>query len=387
MADDAGGRTPPTGSPGGGPRRLPKASSSAQPAGAGRSSSARRRRRRSGGGGGGQGAGRAGGRAEGPRPNSARRPQAGRATAPGPSRLIRETATDVEEPLAATAARAGIAVPADPVTDGLSRLVSANRRRAARIVTAPAIPLLAICAGVGAALGAALIGVVVGALCGVAVGTGLWRGGARLVLRALRARPVDEEDVPGPASQAEGLCATMGLPVPALHLVEDSLPGALSVGRGPRDGALVLTTGLVDALDPVAVEAVLAHELAHVKRHDNAPATVAAALALVSGVGPGAGGRAVHWLAGRGREFDADRHAVSVTRYPPALSKALATMAAATSSPVAVQGTLARSRAGQLTRWLFTVALPDRSGRVPDSEPTVGELDAPSVRVAALDEW
>jgi Zn-dependent protease with chaperone function len=305
----------------------------------------------------------------------------------GPSRLVGAGEAELDEPLVATAARAGIAVPVDPVAEERARVVRANRRRAAWLAAAPLVVLAAVGAGVGAAAGAGGIGAAGGALAGAVVAAGLWRGATGLVLGALGARAVDEDEAPGPLSQLENLCATMGLAVPTLYLVDDALPEALALGRASKGGAVVLSSGLITRLDPVAAEAVLAHELAHLKRHDTAPATVASALALLSGVGSGLGGRLVHRLAGPGREFDADRHAVSVTRYPPALARALASMAAARTEPGAARGPLARTRAGQLMRWLFTVAVPERDGRLPDAGPAVGELDAPAVRVAALEEW
>jgi len=93
----------------------------------------------------------------------------------------------------------------------------------------------------------------------------------------------------------------------------------------------------------------------------------------------------VHTLAGRGREFSTDRLAVSVTRYPPGLRDALVLMAEgpapAPSSPLA-EGGVARA-----TRWLWTVALPDTPHSTALRSGAVGELDAPAVRIAALDEW
>lgn len=293
-----------------------------------------------------------------------------------------------EEPLTVTATRAGIDVPADPVAEALAKVVAGNRRRAGWLVLAPSAAVLVLCLGVGVGLGAILAGLSVGVVLSIGAAVGLWRGAPRLVLGALGVRPADEEDVPGPFSQLEGLCATMGLPVPALYVADEPIPDALAVGRGPKDGALVLTTGLLGTLDPVGLEAVLAHELAHLKRHDTAPATVGAALALMSGAGGSAAGRSVHRMAGRGREFEADRHAVSVTRYPPGLRQALAAMAAAgEQGGTAPVGSMAGNRSGQVLRWLFTVSLPERNGRVPEVEDHIGELDAPSVRIAALDEW
>lgn len=278
----------------------------------------------------------------------------------------------------------------NPLSSALGRAVTRNRRRALGLCLVPAVVVLAVAAGAGAALGASAVGLVVGAVLGALGGAGLWRGSGRVVLRSLRARPVDEEDVPGPFTQTEWLCATMGLPLPALYLVDDDLPDALAVGRSPSDAALVLTTGLLDALDPVGVEGVLAHELAHLKRHDSAPATVAAALALMSGAGGAGAGAAVHRLAGRGREFEADRMAVQATRYPPGLRQALATLtdgAAPTGLSGGSRQGLPERRVGQVTRWLFTVVLPDRAGRRAEGSAATGELDAPSVRIAALDEW
>ena len=146
-----------------------------------------------------------------------------------------------------------------------------------------------------------------------------------------------------------------------------------------------MTSGLVDALDPVQLEGVLAHELVHVKSADLVPATMAAAVALVlAPVVPGMDSL-VHALAGRGREFRTDQRAVGVTRYPPGLREGLALMVdgpvAPPSSPLAGRGV------ALVTRWLWTVSLADASGRRRSDGGATGELDDADVRIAALDEW
>lgn len=269
---------------------------------------------------------------------------------------------------------------ADPVAVELAGAVASNRRRAAAIVAAPAVFLFGVGVGIGTAGASVLVGVVVGAVLAVALLAVIQRGGRAIVLRALRAARVDEDVVPGPATQVEGLCATMGLSSPLLFLVEDETPNALALGRGEQHAALVLTTGILESLDPVALEGVLAHELSHVKRGDIVPATAGAALGLLFGVGAQEAGTVLHRVLGQGREFAADRHAVRVTRYPPGLRQAIKAMTSHES------GGLAARRAGQVTRWLFTVVL-GRSGHRPDGGEIAGELDAPQVRMAALDEW
>jgi heat shock protein HtpX len=277
-----------------------------------------------------------------------------------------------------------------------------NRRRARLIAALPALLLFVVLLLIFSAMGALVVGVIVGAVVGAVVGASLMYGATGVLLRSLRARPTDEDDLPGAYNLIEGLCASMGLPLPGVWLVDDPSRDALALGRGPGTGCLVLTSGLVDALDPVALEGLLAHELTHIRRGDIAPATVAAALFLpLAVVVPGAGS-IVHRLAGRGREFRTDQLAVGVTRYPPGLREALSQMVG---GPSPQSGSPLTGRAvARSTRWLWTVALPVSSigGAQPQAtaagreaaalepqerEKMVGELDVASVRIAALDEW
>ncbi len=255
-------------------------------------------------------------------------------------------------------------------------------------------------------------------IAGVAAGIVTWWWAPAAILRSLGARPADEDHWPRPFGIIDGLCATMGLSPPDLWLVEDESANAIAVGTRPGSSVLVVTTGLVQRLDPVQLEGVLAHELTHMKHGDVAVGTVAAVLVLpLAGViDPGG---IVHHLRGRGVELLTDRRAVGVTRYPPALRAALAVMAGSGSAPAAVAGAtepprtssseppgtarrraahaspsepagaapagvpgLAATAAGRATRWLWTVAL----GPSPQGPAVIGELDAPEVRMAALDE-
>jgi Zn-dependent protease with chaperone function len=235
------------------------------------------------------------------------------------------------------------------------------------------------------ATGDRVAGLVAGAAAGVAVSLSLLLGGTRTVLRALRARLTDEDDLPRAHNLVEGLCASMGLRLPSIWVVDDDARDAIAFGAGSRTAALVLTSGVADTLDPVALEGLLAHELTHIKRLDIAPATAAAALFLpFASLLPGVSS-VVHRLAGRGRELRTDRLAVGVTRYPPGLREALAQLS---SGPRPSNGSpLARRGVSRATRWLWTVALPSDSAVAGRAEDLEGELDAVDVRIAALDEW
>ena len=259
-----------------------------------------------------------------------------------------------------------------------------NRRRALAIAAIPAVIVFVVIVAACLAAGATVVGLAVGAVAGLASWLGLWRAAPGVVLRALGVRPGTDAELQRAENIVEGLCATMGVEPPELVVLDDKARQAMAIGRPGVPGVVVVTSGLLHALDPVALEGVLAHELVHVKRDDTAPATMAAVVLLpVAGFLPVAD--MVHTLAGRGREFLTDRLAVAVTRYPPGLRDALVVMAEgpapAPPSPLAGGG-IARA-----TRWLWTVALAETPGGSMLRSGAVGELDAPGVRIAALDEW
>jgi heat shock protein HtpX len=79
----------------------------------------------------------------------------------------------------------------------------------------------------------------------------------------------------------ERLCGMAEVPVPRLAVMPTGVPNAFSTGRNARNAIIVVTRGLVDRLDEEELEAVLAHELAHIVNRDAIVMTIAAAPALV----------------------------------------------------------------------------------------------------------
>lgn len=101
----------------------------------------------------------------------------------------------------------------------------------------------------------------------------------KIVLSMSRARPVDRDREPYIVNTIEGLAIAAGLPVPKAYVIDDPAPNAFATGRNPENAAIAVTTGLVEKLDRLELEGVIAHELAHVKNYDTLVQTLAAVLA------------------------------------------------------------------------------------------------------------
>ena len=144
----------------------------------------------------------------------------------------------------------------------------------------------------------ALVGVIVMALGGDigivgVVGIGLivyalfsyWIS-TNVVLSISGAHEVTKEEEWEFVRRVENLAIGAGLPMPRTWVLEDSAPNAFATGRDPQHAHVVVTRGLLDKLEPIELEGVLAHELSHIGNYDIRVMTVATVLlgmvALVS---------------------------------------------------------------------------------------------------------
>jgi heat shock protein HtpX len=158
----------------------------------------------------------------------------------------------------------------------------------------------------------------------------------------------DDDRLPDVRARVDRLAAAADVPAPTLAVTTDDEPNAFTAGVGDRR-VICVTTGLIETLEGAELDAVLAHELAHVKHRDAVvmtvaafPLTVALTLGAIgwasaeSGDDRGAGVFALLGAAAlaavslppvvvfsRYREFAADRGAVAITGAPGALASAL----------------------------------------------------------------
>ena len=185
----------------------------------------------------------------------------------------------------------------------------------------------------------------------------------KIVLRMYRAREVTRAEAPALYEIVEGLARRAGLPVPRVAIIPGDQPNAFATGRNPEHAVVAATEGILRILDRDEVEAVMAHELAHVRHRDmlisSVAATLAGAIMVLSRFGLFFGGgdrdrgggalallvvilapiaaMIVQAAISRSREFAADAGGAEISGKPRALASALQKLEA-TARRVPLQG-------------------------------------------------
>ena len=99
-----------------------------------------------------------------------------------------------------------------------------------------------------------------------AVGT--YFAGDKLVLAVSGAKEVDESSAPQLMNVVREMAIAANVPMPRVHLIEDTAPNAFATGRDPKHASIALTTGLLQKLDREELQGVIGHELSHVRNFD-----------------------------------------------------------------------------------------------------------------------
>lgn len=175
----------------------------------------------------------------------------------------------------------------------------------------------------------------------------------KLVLWTTGSRIIADDENPELHRMVEKLAAEAGIPKPRVAIMQSPVPNAFATGRSPKHAVVACTDSIMRLLNKDELEAVLAHELAHVKNRDILTMTIASFIAMIASIimqsflwgalfnrrgGDGASAwiiagivAAIVWFIAnllmmalsRYREFAADRGSAYITKNPRALISAL----------------------------------------------------------------
>jgi len=184
--------------------------------------------------------------------------------------------------------------------------VAQNKRRSVLLIAG--FVLLVVAVGFALNLivsgGPALIVIAV-LVAGGSAALSYWKSDA-IALAVSRARPASVEEFPRLHNIVEGLCIAGGLPKPRIYVVDDPSPNAFATGRNPKHAAIAVTTGLLERMNRVELEGVIAHELSHIKNYDILVSTLAVTLVGVIAIAADMGVRMLWFGMGRSRNNDRD---------------------------------------------------------------------------------
>jgi len=248
--------------------------------------------------------------------------------------------------------------------------IRSNKRRSVLLILGFSAFVVVVGVAVGYLIGGGPAPTVVAlVVAAVMAFTSYWQSD-RIALAVSRARPADPEEYRRLHNLVEGLCIASGLPKPRVYVIDDPAPNAFATGRNPQNAALAVTTGLLEKMNRVELEGVVAHELSHIRNYDILVSTLAVTLVGTVAILTDLAIRLMWWNGGRvsrdgdrgnggnplallgfvllilaplvarvmqaamsrRRETLADVSACQMTRYPPGLISALEKLRADTTT-------------------------------------------------------
>ncbi len=121
-------------------------------------------------------------------------------------------------------------------------------------------------------------GMIIAFIISLAMNFGSYWFSDKIVLKMYKAHEVSREDNPRLFEIVENLSQRAGLPMPKVYIMNNPTPNAFATGRNPQNGAVAVTTGIMQLLNRDELEGVIAHELTHIKNRDILVGTIAATL-------------------------------------------------------------------------------------------------------------
>ncbi len=91
---------------------------------------------------------------------------------------------------------------------------------------------------------------------------------SRIALAMTGAQEIQKRDSPRLYRIIENLTIATGMPMPKVYVIDDPAPNAFATGRDPRHAVVAATTGILEVMSDRELEAVMAHEISHVRNYD-----------------------------------------------------------------------------------------------------------------------
>lgn len=233
--------------------------------------------------------------------------------------------------------------------------IESNKRKTWLIIFAISFLLFFVCYAITSYFELGEIGIIIALLLVFSINYYAYKNSDKLILNYSGAREPTKEEYPYLINVVEGLSIAAGIPTPKIYVIDDQSPNAFATGRDPNNGSIIVTKGLLNLLNRIELEGVIAHEISHIKNYDVRLQTIAAVMVglivilgdslkrsfyyskrrkdknenilgiislLITLIAPFLA-TLLRFALSRQREYMADANAAMLTRYPEGLASAL----------------------------------------------------------------
>ncbi len=107
---------------------------------------------------------------------------------------------------------------------------------------------------------------------------------SKLAVAMTGAQEIEKRDNPRLYRIVENLSIATGMPMPKVYMIDDPAPNAFATGRDPKHAIVAATTGIMEIMNDRELEAVMAHEMGHVRNYDIRVSMIAFGLASAIGI-------------------------------------------------------------------------------------------------------
>ncbi|HEM6116069.1 zinc metalloprotease HtpX [Streptococcus pluranimalium] len=180
--------------------------------------------------------------------------------------------------------------------------IASNKRRTIFLLVFFFI-LLAV---IGAAIGYLMLdnmrlGLSIALIVGIIYAVSMIFQSTQVVMSMNGAREIGPEQAPEYYDIVEKIAMVAQIPMPKVYIIEDNALNAFATGSSPENAAVAATSGLLKVMNRTELEAVIGHEVSHIRNYDIRISTIAVALASIITLISSLGGRMMWFSSGRRR--------------------------------------------------------------------------------------
>ena len=150
-------------------------------------------------------------------------------------------------------------------------------------------------------------GIIIALIIGLVYALTMIFQSTEIVMSMNGAHEVDEQTAPDLYHVVEDMAMVAQIPMPRVFIIEDSSLNAFATGSNPQNAAVAATSGLLAIMNREELEAVMGHEVSHIRNYDIRISTIAVALASAITLLSSMAGRMMWWGGAGRRRSDNDR--------------------------------------------------------------------------------